>query len=577
MIKYIYFFIAIFLTFAINSYGLSNLLFQDTCSINIIPNDTIIYSNNPVQIQLNITPEADSVKWIPSTGLNNNAVSNPIATINNSTQYVVEAYYYDTNLVYNGDFELGNVGFTSQYNYWTSGGGGFVMGNNTITNNANTVSGGFTPCDNGGKYMVIDGIGTPNTYFFQSTVNVESNTLYEFSVQSVFLAFTELNPSYYPRLKYYINNQQLGAIDIISNYNCNWHTFRYNWNSGENTVATIKIIDDNTDGMGNDFAMDNVSLRKICKATDTINITFLSQTNTDTVDIIICENDLPYTYYDTTFTESGTYIYNFTTNNTIDSTHLIHLTILEPYIHTIIDTICKGETYNQNGFNVNTQGIYTQELQSINGCDSTIILDLTVQETFNNIITATICEGETYYENGFNANTTGTYYRNLTTIVGCDSIITLNLQVQTLRDTTIYDTIYSGKAYTRYGFNRTEEGTYFNTYQIGEGCPMNITLYLTVIIIPEVNVWLPNSFTPYDAVNSEFGYYTDMQYIESVIFEVYNRWGNRIFQSKKKGEYWDGTYNGKDCQSGQYVWKLKYKTIFEDDYINKAGNVYLIW
>ncbi|MEA5100609.1 MAG: gliding motility-associated C-terminal domain-containing protein, partial [Bacteroidales bacterium] len=64
---------------------------------------------------------------------------------------------------------------------------------------------------------------------------------------------------------------------------------------------------------------------------------------------------------------------------------------------------------------------------------------------------------------------------------------------------------------------------------------------------------------------------------ESVHFEVYNRWGNRIFESAKIGQYWDGTYKGKECQRGLYAWKLKYKTIFEDKLYEKSGNVHLIW
>ncbi|MDD3286072.1 MAG: hypothetical protein PHI14_01080, partial [Bacteroidales bacterium] len=255
-------FIITILIMSIHSYASINVYTNiDTCSVNILPSDTIIYSNNPVQIQLSITTGSDSIRWFPSIGLSNDTISNPIAIVNNTTQYIVEAYYLiDSNLVYNGDFELGNTGFLTQYNYWTSG--GFVFGNYMITTNANTVSGGFTPCNNGGKYMVLDGIGTPNTYFFQSTVNVEPNTLYEFSVQSVFLAFTELSSSYYPRLKYYINNQQLGGVDVISNYNCNWHTFKYKWYSGTNTTATLRVVDDNTDGGGNDFAVDNILLKK---------------------------------------------------------------------------------------------------------------------------------------------------------------------------------------------------------------------------------------------------------------------------------------------------------------------------
>ena len=92
----------------IKSYGLNNIFVNiDSCAVNIIPNDTTIYSNNPVQIQLNITPEQDSCHWTPSAGLNNSSISNPVATVSNTTQYIVEAYFLsDSNLVYNGNFEF---------------------------------------------------------------------------------------------------------------------------------------------------------------------------------------------------------------------------------------------------------------------------------------------------------------------------------------------------------------------------------------------------------------------------------------------------------------------------------------
>ncbi|MFA6825048.1 MAG: hypothetical protein WCR38_05515, partial [Bacteroidales bacterium] len=116
MKKAFYFFVITLILITFNSYGFNSLLIEgDSCSVNILQNDTIITSNTTVQIQLNVTSGFDSCRWIPSTGLSNSIIPNPIATVNNSTQYIVEAYYLtDSNLVYNGGFELGNVGFTTQ-------------------------------------------------------------------------------------------------------------------------------------------------------------------------------------------------------------------------------------------------------------------------------------------------------------------------------------------------------------------------------------------------------------------------------------------------------------------------------
>lgn len=44
----------------------------------------------------------------------------------------------------------------------------------------------------------------------------------------------------------------------------------------------------------------------------------------------------------------------------------------------IIDSVAQGNTYNEYGFNETTAGLYTQNLQTINGCDSTVTLTLSV-------------------------------------------------------------------------------------------------------------------------------------------------------------------------------------------------------
>ncbi|MDD2529964.1 MAG: gliding motility-associated C-terminal domain-containing protein [Bacteroidales bacterium] len=554
---------------SINTYGLNNLLFQDdTCSVNILQNDTVITSGSTVQIQLNAISSADSCRWFPSTGLSNPTSFSPIATVSTATQYIVETYYLtEPNLVYNGDFELGNTGFTTDLNYQ-----GNVMpaGTYNVGLTADQFYWYFASCTNGTMAMIGNGATavTHPTVYDAMVNNIEPNTSYVCSFESANIAQNTSLPL--SLFQFSINGTPIGDIFEIAQTPCQMTTFNAVWHNTNATTAQLRILNQSTISDGNDFILDNITMKKICKATDTINIVFAE--NIVNIDTVICGNELPFNFYDTTFTESGTYFYNTSTN-----VFQINLTVLEPYINTIDATICEGETYTENGFNESTQGVYIQELQSINGCDSTIILNLSVQDAFHTNLQATICEGETYYENGFNESTQGVHTRTLSSVGGCDSIITLNLQVVNLRDTVIYDTIYSGTAYTRFGFNRTEEGTYFNTYQIGEGCPLNITLYLTVIIIPEINVWLPNAFTPYDVSNIEFGYYTELQYLESVLFQVYNRWGNKIFESTKIGEYWDGTYEGRFCNGGLYVWKLKYKTLFEDKTHQKSGNVHLIW
>ena len=97
----------------------------------------------------------------------------------------------------------------------------------------------------------------------------------------------------------------------------------------------------------------------------------------------------------------------------------------------ITATICQGEVYQEQGFNASEAGIYTQIFEASNGCDSVVMLTLNVNPAFDTTINATINIGDVYSEYGFNETEDGTYVQNLQTINGCDSTITLNLTINT--------------------------------------------------------------------------------------------------------------------------------------------------
>ncbi|MBQ5892298.1 MAG: T9SS type A sorting domain-containing protein [Bacteroidales bacterium] len=143
-------------------------------------------------------------------------------------------------------------------------------------------------------------------------------------------------------------------------------------------------------------------------------------------------------------------------------------------------TICEGQVYNENGFNVSEAGVYTQTLTSVNGCDSIVTLTLNVNPIFNTELSATICEGSVYTENGFNVSETGVYTQTHTSVNGCDSIVTLTVSVNPTFDTTINATINPGETYAEFGFNESEAGTYVQNLQTEAGCDSTITLILTV-------------------------------------------------------------------------------------------------
>ena len=93
---------------------------------------------------------------------------------------------------------------------------------------------------------------------------------------------------------------------------------------------------------------------------------------------------------------------------------------------TMDTTICDGESLVLYGQMFSITGTY-----AITEGDTVITLNLTVTPSYYITLNATIAEGESYTENGFDEHETGTYIQNLTTVNGCDSTILLNLTVVT--------------------------------------------------------------------------------------------------------------------------------------------------
>jgi gliding motility-associated-like protein len=66
-----------------------------------------------------------------------------------------------------------------------------------------------------------------------------------------------------------------------------------------------------------------------------------------------------------------------------------------------------------------------------------------------------------------------------------------------------------------------------------------------------LNVFTPNG----DGINDVFGFPNALP--EGYNVEVYNRWGNSLFQSNNPAQLWDGTFNGSATEEGVYYWRLR--------------------
>lgn len=66
-----------------------------------------------------------------------------------------------------------------------------------------------------------------------------------------------------------------------------------------------------------------------------------------------------------------------------------------------------------------------------------------------------------------------------------------------------------------------------------------------------------------------------MGYCSDFWFTIHNRWGEKVFETSETTEGWDGTFMGKDCQQGVYVYQIKAKSLIGKIF-NEKGTVTLL-
>ena len=86
-----------------------------------------------------------------------------------------------------------------------------------------------------------------------------------------------------------------------------------------------------------------------------------------------------------------------------------------------------------------------------------------------------------------------------------------------------------------------------------------------VIVLPEVLIYAPNSFTPDgDEYNQDWGIHIDGIDVYNFELHIFNRWGEVIWESKDPSVKWDGTYKGKLVEQGTYTWIIRAKDAIND-------------
>lgn len=109
----------------------------------------------------------------------------------------------------------------------------------------------------------------------------------------------------------------------------------------------------------------------------------------------------------------------------------------------------------------------------------------------------------------------------------------------------------------------------------GEGCRNAVELRVVVLSeCREPFIFVPNAFTP-NGDNLNDLLFVEGNTVEELYFAVYNRWGEKVFETNDQSVGWDGSYKGRELAADAFGYYLEARC-FNGETFFKKGNVSLI-
>lgn len=232
-------------------------------------------------------------------------------------------------------------------------------------------------------------------------------------------------------------------------------------------------------------------------------------------------------------------------------------------------------------------GVYTVTATA-GGCSTAVSTTVIVYPVEKTNVDPHICPGQTYtHTNGTTVSTSTVFVDTLSSVVsGCDSIVTTTLTVNTPyadagSDVTIFSNASTvlnatgGVSYAwtpAYGLsctacpNPTADPDSTTTYYVvstdAAGCTSMDSITVTVKeYIPcndkaDMSTIIPNAFTPNHDGWNDLLCIPENICIKSISLRIYDRWGEKVYDSTNPTDCWDGIYRGKELNTAVFAYYL---------------------
>lgn len=280
----------------------------------------------------------------------------------------------------------------------------------------------------------------------------------------------------------------------------------------------------------------------------------------------------------------------------------------DSFVSSVTAEICANESFQlQNGDVVTEEGSYTVFINNGTDCDSVVNYLVTVLPLAQTSQALFLCPGDSLFlSDGSSITQPGNYSIVFEAANGCDSLTVL--EVIELQGPEAFFTYFVSdlSSNAEIQFNNLSQGadsvqwvwgnltsndeTPQWTLESGDvleqicltafssdGC--DDTVCISLEPSEEFTFYCPNAFTPNDDNRNE-GFRPVVRGYDpgAYLFEVWNRWGERIFMSNSPNEAWIGNYLGGDyyVPNGVYLWRAKVKPLTEAEVFEFNGHVVVI-
>jgi len=167
-------------------------------------------------------------------------------------------------------------------------------------------------------------------------------------------------------------------------------------------------------------------------------------------------------------------------------------------------------------------------------------------------------------------------FENPSPFLGLDTVLCTVDGDRHILDPGAYTTYSWQDASSDQAFLVATDGTFSVEVSDSNGCVGRDSI--NIIRQCPTKFYIPNIFSPNnDGINDYFG----IAGLEIISFQlnVYDRWGQLVFQSISEDLIWDGTFQNEEVASGQYVWHLEYEGYDAEANIFKKieqGTIFLV-